>query len=407
MPARSQPSSSCSVPDTSSAREVGASASRPLLGKRILMISPQPWNYIEISKHHYARVLGRGNDVVFLQPPDLSLSRGVIRLHDSGVEGVTLADWRPLTPKWFRFHAHPAYAALVRLDARRIRAEVGNRLDLLWCFDVNLFPDLRAFGARFNIFHPVDPLSDSRHAAVGRSADLILTVSDKILRSVAMHGVGTPSAVINHGVGPDFALLSRTESDSGRREGPVHCGYFGHLDRPVINARLLERIARENPLVTFHFWGPATPGGLVHSALSSLPNCLLHGAVGKRELAEAASKMDCFVIAYVDDPSESDRSNSHKLLEYFATGRVTISTRMECYDDPDLLIMSRLPGDEDFPALFASVVAKIDAHNTPAKSARRKAVAAQYTYEGNVARIEALIEQLDRMSVVQESRKRR
>ena len=42
---------------------------RFLTDKAILLISPQPWNHVRISKHHYAEALAGHNNVLFLEPP--------------------------------------------------------------------------------------------------------------------------------------------------------------------------------------------------------------------------------------------------------------------------------------------------------------------------------------------------
>jgi glycosyltransferase involved in cell wall biosynthesis len=362
-----------------------------LKGKRILLVSPQPWDHIPISKHHYAQVLGETNKVYFLQPPDWSLPRGVRRLHPCSAKGVEVVQWRPLTPRWLRFHAFALYARLIRLDAKRISEFIGNEIDVVWCFDFNTFPDLRAFGAGFTIFHPVDPLSSPRHVAIGHTANLILGVSQKILDAFEGKGIVAPRVVVNHGIGHEFETLARSPAPPSKGGGAVRCGYFGNLDRSIINVDLLARIARENPSVEFHFWGPAREDGSIRATLSHTPNCHFHGTVDKQELARAASKMDCFVIAYVHDSAQSDRSNAHKLLEYFATGRVIVSTRMECYREPGLMEMSRAADDSDFPEVFASVVRNIEAYNNPELMAARMKVAGAYTYEGNVASIDALI----------------
>lgn len=68
-------------------------------------------------------------------------------------------------------------------------------------------------------------------------------------------------------------------------------------------------------------------------ALKDLPNCHLRGALGTSELANEMKEMDAFLLTYRTHPTESDLSNSHKLLEYLSTGRVVIASPLSEYDE--------------------------------------------------------------------------
>ena len=58
--------------------------------KRILIISPEPWDHIPVSKHHYARKLAKlGNRVYFLNPPGQQNS-----LREDG--GVVVVDYKTI-----------------------------------------------------------------------------------------------------------------------------------------------------------------------------------------------------------------------------------------------------------------------------------------------------------------------
>ncbi len=363
-----------------------------LSGKNILLVSPQPWDHLPISKHHYAEALAKWNAVAFLQPPISTLKPGAVVSTESGTDGITLISWTPITPKSLRFHTYGLYKWLIGREAQRIGKAIGaaGKLDLLWCFDFNTFPDLRAFGATKVIYHPVDPLSDPKQARIGKTADLILSVSNRIL--TGFNGIlGLPPRhVINHGIGPAFADLARSAAIN-RKDGPIRCGYFGNLDRSVIDGDLISATVNAQPNVEFHFWGPITQVSPL-APLRNAQHCTFHGPVPKDALAHAAAEMDCFLIAYRGDARESDLSNSHKLLEYFATGRTVIATPMDCYrDDPDLLAMSPSIDRDSFIAHVAEVFANLRTLNADTVAARRKAVALEHTYERNIARIDALL----------------
>ncbi len=362
-----------------------------LKGRRILLISPQGWDHIPISKHHYAEALGTANQVMFLDPPDWSMPPGAIRRTATDRPGVERVTWRPRLPRALRFHAPGLYRFWIGREVRRLVRRLGPPPDLVWCFDFNTFPDLRAFGARRAIFHPVDPISSPVQARTGRTADLVLSVSAPILASVTDHAPGPVSAVINHGIGPEFGALARSAPVGRANDAPVRCGYFGNLDRPTINVDLLREIAERHPAITFHFWGPFSKESPLASALAARPNCILHGPLPKGELATASAAMDCLLLTYRDHATESDRSNAHKFLEYFATGKVVVSTAMSIYaDDPELVRMSAAD-DSDFCEVFAGTVRDLATHNAPERQQRRKTLALQHTYPRNIARIDSLL----------------
>ncbi|MDF1722296.1 MAG: glycosyltransferase [Minwuia sp.] len=363
-----------------------------LAGKQILLISPQPWDHMPISKHHYAEALGSSNSVWFLDPPDWSLSPGTIRQQDTGIPGVVRVTWRPRVLRALRFHAHGLYRYWIGLEARRLVRRLGTQFDLVWCFDFNTFPDLRAFGAGRAIFHPVDPLTTPRQYAIGRTADLILSVSQQILSSATSVSPGVANAVINHGIGPDFAALAARPVQDHVPGETIRCGYFGNLDRGTINVALIAETVARCPNISFHFWGPFSPDSPLPSALRESANCVFHGAMGKPALVEAVSEMDCFILAYLDHAAESDRSNAHKILEYFATGRAVISTRMNIYaDDADLMVMAQAADDADFPDRFLEVISDLPLHNSRERQMRRRALALEHTYPRNIARIDAML----------------
>ena len=103
------------------------------------------------------------------------------------------------------------------------------RFDVVWCFDVNLYSDLRQFRAPLKIFHPVDQVSLSYQVDVAAYADIVLSVSDEILANMRRHQ--TPQLRIEHGLGRDFVDLARqrTTEPVYRSRSPLKAGYVGNL----------------------------------------------------------------------------------------------------------------------------------------------------------------------------------
>ncbi|MEO7501179.1 MAG: hypothetical protein ABIW94_00945 [Gemmatimonadaceae bacterium] len=367
--------------------------------QNILLISPQPWEHIHISKHNYAIELARrGNTVYFLEPPDPECPAGVRVDPVAEYPGVHTVRYRPQFPFVLRFHVRPLFDRLMRRQIRRILRAIPRPIDVVWSFEFNLFSDLKAFGGSVAIFHPVDPLSEPYQVNVARSADVVFSVSEKILAS--FKDIGVPAWFINHGVSRAFANITRGSLRPGvMADGVVRVGFAGNLAHPPLNRAVLRRMVHRNPSVEFTFWGPlanSPPSSAEVSAdiaefvgfLRSQPNVRLCGSVSSSDLALQIEKMDCFVTSYLADSREYDRSNSHKLLEYLSTGKVVVSSRISTYVCHAELL--RMPPDDDdsvLPELLADTLTRLDEFNATEIQDQRRLFALDNTYERQVDRI--------------------
>lgn len=364
-------------------------AAAGLTGQRILVVSPQRWNHIALSKHHYASELARrGNDVFFLGPPEAGSLRtevDVARLDD--VEGLAVVDWTVPFPLSLRFHARGIYDLLMARALRRLRASLGGELDAVWCFDLNLYSNLRKFGARRAIYFPVDPVSERYQVRPGETADLILSVSDSILSS--FDGVKAPKSRLGHGLAEAFVDVA--PSAPAPPDARLRVGYVGNLGHPALDRDVLTDAIRRLPDVEFHLWGPGALHGDVSARWRAFPNVVLRGVVPTRVLACEVQAMDAFLVAYRADRSY-DCSNSHKILEYLSTGRVVVATHLSEYAGRHDLLLMTAPGDSSrLPALLADVLARRSLHNAPSRQRQRRAYALDHTYARQLDRIAGLL----------------
>lgn len=376
------------------------------LRHKILLISPQPWDHIRISKHNYAITLAHGgHEVVFMNPPVAGLTARSQLEVAPGYDGLKILSYRSTWFARIRFHMAPVFDWLMARYVKRMLHQHRLQPDLVWCFDHNLFPDLSVFGAAIRIYHPVDPLSELRHLQPAKSADLLLTVSDRIAEQLAP--AGKPVEVINHGLAAPFEELAKSrqtklkhmrdqQSQDLRRDGRVQVGYAGNLGRRPVNRDVLSRIVQQNVQADFHFWGPADAESEeiaeFIALLSRQSNVNLHGTVSQTQLADGFCRMDLFLLSYNADPLESDRSNSHKLLEYLSSGRVVVSSRIQAYEKTqDLLVMSESETDEDLPQRFAETLTRLTELNSVQLQLARIALALDNTYKRQIDRIFKLL----------------
>ena len=122
--------------------------------------------------------------------------------------------------------------------------------------------------------------------------------------------------------------------------------------------------------------------------LGRSPNVVLHGQVSSERLADEIQDMDCFILSYARDVTESDRSNSHKILEYLSTGKVVVSSRISSYAERENLMLMA-PGDDDsvLPALLKDALQRLDELNAPEHQMARRRFALDNTYEKQIDRI--------------------
>src|SRR5215475_10747584 len=103
-----------------------------LNNKTILILSPQSWGKMMLSKHHYAIALARkGNKVFFLNPPDnhkWSLAGGKSRIKFEPLKeypGLTLIWHQLYFPYNIKFHWRSGWNALIKKQVHAILRSIG------------------------------------------------------------------------------------------------------------------------------------------------------------------------------------------------------------------------------------------------------------------------------------------
>jgi glycosyltransferase involved in cell wall biosynthesis len=394
-----------------------------LQNKNILVLSPQSWGKLFVSKHHYAVELAkRGNRVYFLDPPEqgrtgLRTAVDIRPLPDA--ENLFLVRHRLWFPYILKFHALPLFHAGMRRHIGRVLKEIGVPIDIVWSFDLgNLYPWRFFSGVQFKVFHPVDEPLTAGAIASAKGSDVIFSVTTEILEKYKKFNI--PGYFINHGVAEHFLDPAGDAGESiadplvagGQAPGPVKVGIAGNLLREDLDREIFLRIVRENPTVQFECWGSykngqSNIGGVSNSGTSvfiesllALPNIKLHGPVSPDELAAQLRGMDAFLICYDVQKDQSRGTNYHKVMEFISTGKIVVSNNVTTYRQrPDLIQMvDSRENNEQLPALFKKVAGSLDHYNSPELQAVRKAFARDNSYVRQVDRIEAILDQTEARS---------
>jgi glycosyltransferase involved in cell wall biosynthesis len=369
-----------------------------LKDKSILIISPQAWGKMFISKHHYAIELAKaGNKVYFLSPPnDAHESADDVSISPLHQQNLYLITHKLYFPYNLRFHVRWLFHLLMRWQVKKILSTIGQKIDILWSFDLNNIYPLAYFGANtYKIFHPVDEPLNNNAILSGNGADIIFSVTNEILEKY--EHLKVEKHFINHGVADYFLMPGDTRQPGNE----IRVGFSGNLLRKDLDRKVFLQIIKENPQVIFECWGSyafnqSNIGGVEDEetknfigALQKLSNVILHGAVASTELAKAIHRMDAFLICYDIKKDQSKGTNYHKIMEYLSTGKIIISNNVTTYrNQPQLLQMGQSrENNDELPGLFSNIISHINDYNSLEMQQKRISFGAVNTYSKQIEKI--------------------
>ena len=364
-----------------------------LRAKRIVVLSPEAWGKIYISKHNYCIALAkRGNEVYFFNSVRADLAPGGYRVRDSGFENLKIVEFRSPFPLAMKFHARRLYGYLMNLHLKYVLKKLSLKPDIVWDFNSSFeYGDLSAFHPAFRIFQPVDQI---RKELLDKDADAFVTISEKIADQYNKEGV--PKLVVSHGVADIFIQLAQKPPrlDINR---PIKAGYIGNLCIESMHKQLLQQLVAHFPDVEFHLVGPYDKGdnNLVAGLddehhrfvtyLRNAKNVVLYGPRSQKDVADMLDTFDINLLCYRKTASYQN-DNSHKVLEYMAAGKVIVSTALSFYKGNQLLQMAE--GIDNYLDLFGRVREKIDWYNSAELQQQRKQLALNNSYEKQISKIE-------------------
>lgn len=372
-----------------------------LKGKTILILSPQSWGKMFVSKHHYAIGLAKKGAVVyFLNPPDQEnrQPKGDISITPSEQQkDLFLIAHRLSFPYNIKFHFIGLFHLLMQSHVKKILKKIGRPVDIVWSFDLgHLYPFSHFPAGSYKVFHPVDePLNKVAIDSAG-GAGVIFSVTREILEMY--RGLDVPRHFINHGVAADFLEPFDIDAAPGN---PVRVGFSGNLLRGDIDRPTFLQIISENPAVVFECWGSyqasqSNIGGTEDvemkdfiTALRAKPNVMLHGVVGTKLLARELLRMDAFLICYDINKDQCHGTNYHKVMEFLSRGKTIISNNITTYaNEPGLIRMTASrDNNRELPALFRETIANLAVTNALPLQQRRIQYARDNSYVRQIERI--------------------
>jgi glycosyltransferase involved in cell wall biosynthesis len=377
----------------------------------IVILSPEPWGKMLVSKMHYAlELIKKGNKVFFVNPPRQLNGSGLAVIKEVREGGnLVIVDTNVVPGSLFLRHKlFFLYKGINRRYIRAIKKAIAAKVDQVWSFNPNVYIDLRHFGAEKSILLLYDFYQGDHIFKAAGSADALISVSQVILEHYKE--TPPPKLLVQHGLGQSFAgkaleKLKKAEFEIQKGD-KIKIGYTGNLLRAGMNTIIARQIIERHPEIAFHFWGPYSMqdnnvnavGGSIAEELASFIDFLqrqrhvvLHGVVEQKALAEGIFEMDAFLFLYSPRTEVNAASNSHKLLEYLSTGKSIISTQVSNYAGMDLLIMSNLHEEDSLPELFSKVIKDLPRYNSKERQLARMNFALDNIYSRQVERIQQFI----------------
>lgn len=350
-----------------------------------------------ISKHHYALELAHQGSLVYYVNPvldgfDLSMQ---IEAHPE-TSNLFIVQYHSIAPYWTKFKARWLFNPVLHWQVRRLRRRIGKSIDVVWDFDCgNLYQDFKPFGAKLNIYHPVD--QGMTQLPKAKVPDVIFSVSHEILHFYKE--TTAPKYFINHGLGGAFLKLAQKNKerlDKGWEytpNNPLKASYVGNLMIPFIDKDSILKVVQKHPEVQFHFYGPYSLDVSRHGqaqvdfikSLQQAPNVYLHGMVPQRELPAFVNDSDLFFVKYLKSPAYNG-DNSHKLLEYLSTGKVVVSNKLSVHQHNNLIY--QFDASEEWVRAFDYMVDKLLEQNKTLHQLKRIAFASENSYFGKIVEIE-------------------
>ena len=319
---------------------------------KVLLISPQHWGTMRVTKHHYAVELARlGHEVYFLEPTDASWQWNIssFELKPSDAQGVTLVRQKINVPYNLKFHAKGIFDSFIKRHIDKLEKQLGP-FDLVWSFDLTNAMPLKYFSIKSKkIFFAADWPQATEAVKAAEGANLLVSVAQEILDQYPT-APATKKLLIDHGVAECF--IEAGKHPFIKKDEIIRIGMSGNFLRPDIDRPVLIDIIKTHSDLIFECFGAfelknSNLGGAADQettifieSLKNASNVILHGMVPPEKLAEELRRMDTFLICYDVSKDQSRGTNYHKVMEYLAYGRPIVSNYISRYTkEKEIFIM--------------------------------------------------------------------
>ena len=376
-----------------------------LKNRNIIILSIVKWGKMRVSKHHYALELASAsNKVYYVEPPDILLKESFRISKSDENNNLFIITYKPVA-RGKRFFPPSIYRYIEWIQSKWLLNKLKIAPDILISFDPYRFSNLRWFNATTTIFFAADLYKSSDVPGEVITADLCIGVSPTIVHLLRQSN--KMSYFINHGLNRAFVSLANNqlkEYKGWQKNKRITVGYIGNLLIGSLDRKSMTTVIREHPDLNFVFWGQykerqdnVMSGGSADIKeficfLQNSPNVELAGPKTPMELTTDILKADMFWLCYDNSYTWAvDGSNSHKILEYLATGRPIISSNISVYQNLELLYMVDSEKKINFNYFFKEKIKEIPNSESSTKVEKRIQFALSNSYSHHIYEIDKLI----------------
>lgn len=332
---------------------------------KVLLISPQHWGIMRVTKHHYAIELAKlGHEVYFLEPTDASWqwNSSSFEIKPSDAQGVKLVCQKINVPYNLKFHAKGIFDSFIKRHINQLEKQLG-LFDLVWSFDLNNAMPLKYFSKKSKkIFFAADCPQVTEAVKAADGANLLVSVAQEILDQ---YPANFKKLLLSHGVSECFILAGK--HSYLKTDEQFRIGMSGNFLRPDIDRPILIDIITSYPDILFECFGSyelknSNLGGANDletfefiKKLKEAPNVILFGMVRPEKLAIELRRMDAFLICYDVEKDQSKGTNYHKVSEYLAYGKPIFSNHISAYNfvgSGITMVQSKLKGNSNLKNLL-------------------------------------------------------
>lgn len=298
-----------------------------LEGKNILLISPEPWSDMKVSKHHYAEHLAKKNRVFFLNPPGHTFEL------QKQSDQLFILDYKP-TFKGLKWLPQWISAQLIKLEFNQLQENARLIFDVVWNFDPSRFFNLKKIEA-LKICHIVDWNQKFQRNLLAKTSDICFSTSSYLQEELGRFN--QHSYFINHGYAKRKVVDINLPDQQDQR---LKAGYIGNLNIKYLDWSLIHQVVINHPEVLFYMIGPYDLKAARENMkkVHSLENIRFVGKIHSELIPSYLARMDLLFLAYKADEYPKQLANPHKLLEYLGSGKPIVSTFTKAYEDQLSLI---------------------------------------------------------------------
>lgn len=375
-----------------------------LKNKIILIISPNFWGDIHLTKHSYALEISKlGANVYFLNPPSRNF-KGYLKSKKIN-KNLTIINYKLHIPGRLKFFFPKFYYIYMKYVIKRIEKFIEKEIYVTLDFSTDLIFSIKGkenyFKAKYNIFFPVDNVSKDYKIFSKNIADYYFSISENILSPIDKNGI--KSFNLGHCLSGELCdkniLTNISKKNYDDKRNKVVVGYVGNLFMNNINFDALIKLINSRSDISFHFIGPHNMDMACNNLgvqidnthiiekIKKLKNTVFHGFKVKSEVIKISKNFDAMIVSYYQVSRNVNAPvNSHKILEYLALGKIVISNHFDDYNNINnkyIFMPEKNHNTDDYLNKFNQIIKDLSFHNELKFQKKRISFAQKNTYKLN------------------------